>query len=90
MPCSTPRSWRQRRSAVAATGCWLLTLCGAAFADERSVTPTASAAAANNPESDMPVLPEVRVQATPQRPPPASEGIEGAGRNLRVSLSARC
>lgn len=67
MPCSPPRSWRQRRSAVAATGCWLLTLCGAAFADERSVTPTAPAAA-NNPESDMPVLPEVRVQATRQRP----------------------
>ncbi len=55
MPCSTPRSWRQRRSAVAATGCWLLALCGAAFADESS-------------ETDMTVLPEVRVQATRQRP----------------------
>ena len=55
MPRSTPRSWRQRRSAVAATGCWLLALCGAAFADESS-------------ETDMTVLPEVRVQATRQRP----------------------
>jgi len=64
MPRSTPRSWRQRRSAVAATGCWLLALCGAAFADESAVTPALSA----NPESDMTVLPEVRVQATRQRP----------------------
>lgn len=55
MPCSTPRSRRQRRSAVAATGCWLLALCGAALADESS-------------EPDMTVLPEVRVQATRQRP----------------------
>lgn len=64
MPRSIPRSWRQRRSAVAATGCWLLALCAAAFADERDAAP----ALATQPEPDMTLLPEVRVQATRQRP----------------------
>lgn len=65
MPRSTPRSWRQRRSAVAATGCWLLALCGAAFAEDSGVAPSDSAIST---EPDMTVLPEVRVQATRQRP----------------------
>lgn len=71
MPCSTPRSWRQRRSAVAATGCWLLALCGAALATEDSAAPPAPAQhpePKSESESDMTVLPEVRVQATRQRP----------------------
>lgn len=72
MPCSPPRSRRQRRSAVAATGCWLLTLCGAALADDGHVTPSTSA---TNPEPDMTVLPEVRVQATRQRPAVQAETL---------------
>lgn len=74
MPRSTPRSWRQRRSAVAATGCWLLTLCGAALADDSSLTPPLAA----NPESDMTVLPEVRVQATRQRPAVQAEATRSS------------
>jgi len=72
MPCSPPRSRRQRRSAVAATGCWLLTLCGVALADDGHVTPPTSA---TSPEPDMTVLPEVRVQATRQRPAVQAETL---------------
>jgi hemoglobin/transferrin/lactoferrin receptor protein len=65
-------SRHRRRSAVAATGCCLLALCGSLVAGERSLSDAeakaslADAAAAQEPGVN--VLPEVKVQATRQRP----------------------
>ena len=74
MHCHLPRSWRQRRLAVAATGCWLLALCGHPAASEPAPADVDTRPQAQAPQTpDMQALPEVRVQATRARPPVQTE-----------------